>query len=54
MQKMLPTKLLQQLEMMDRIRRACCAVIQQTLQEVMQNFKRRLALQLDQLRSCFN
>jgi len=31
-------------DMMDRVRRACRAVTQQTLQRVMQNFKKRLTL----------
>jgi len=31
-------------DIMDRVRIACCAVTQQTLQGVIQNFKRRLAL----------
>jgi len=34
-------------DMMDRIRKACCAVTQQLLQGVMQNFKRRLTLCLE-------
>jgi len=34
-------------DMMDRVSRACRAITQQTLQEVIQNFKRRLTLCLE-------